>query len=133
LNKENRLVGFLWHQGEHDASERADYDVTEIETFYYEQFKALLTDFRARYEQYDLPVVAAGFVDECRVLYEKQCEAVCTGMKRVFAEIGYKGPIVRENNRRVVVMRVAKGYNKRKMRWEKNNSLHVKSSEYNLI
>ncbi len=88
LNKENRLVGFLWHQGEHDAFERADHDVKEIEDFYYENFKALLTSFRERYEQSDLPVVAAGFVDEWRVLYEKQCEAVCTGIKRVFSEIG---------------------------------------------
>jgi hypothetical protein len=88
LHKDNRLVAVLWHQGEHDAFERADEPVEEIENFYYEKFESLLTAFRARYELEKLPVIAGGFVDEWRVLYEKQCDAVYAGVRRVFAKIG---------------------------------------------
>lgn len=90
LNKENRLVGFLWHQGEHDAFERAEMGkpVEEIENFYYTHFKEMITSFRARYEANDLPVIAGGFVDEWRVTYEETCNAIYNATKRVFAEIG---------------------------------------------
>ncbi|MBQ3221052.1 MAG: hypothetical protein IJB34_03740 [Clostridia bacterium] len=90
LHKENRLVAFLWHQGEHDAFERAEknYPAEEIENFYYENFKLLITSFRARYELEALPVIAGGFVDEWRVTYEQPCDAVYNATKRVFAEIG---------------------------------------------
>ena len=91
LNKENKLVAFLWHQGEHDAFEKATLPVEEIEEFYYTNFKAILTDFRKRYEMEKLPIVAAGFVDEWSALYKQQCQAVYTATKRVFKEIGSAG------------------------------------------
>ena len=87
LNPNNKLVALLWHQGENDAFEKANEDVVEIESFYYDNFKAIMTDFRARYDAQNLPIIAAGFVDEWRVLYEKQCEAVVDATKRVFKDV----------------------------------------------
>ena len=91
LNKENKLVAFLWHQGEHDAFEKATLPVSDIEEFYYANFKAILTDFRSRYELDNLPIVAAGFVDEWSALYKEQCQAVYSATKRVFEEIRHAG------------------------------------------
>ena len=56
LNPENRVIGFLWHQGETDAIEG---NTTEI---YKEQLTAMLPGVRMRYGA--MPFVAADFVQE---------------------------------------------------------------------
>ena len=91
LNPNNRLVAFLWHQGEHDVFERSNNPVEEIEAFYYEKLKNLFCLLRARYGLPLLPIVTGGFVDEWRVMYEKQCDAVMNATKKVCDEIGNAG------------------------------------------
>lgn len=56
LNAENRVVGFLWHQGETDAIEG------NTPKAYYKQLMDMLRDIRAYYG--NIPFVAADFVHE---------------------------------------------------------------------
>lgn len=56
LNAENRVVGFLWHQGETDAIEGNTPEA------YYKQLMDMLCDIRAYYG--NIPFVAADFVHE---------------------------------------------------------------------
>lgn len=78
LNKNNRLVAFLWHQGEHDAYENLGKSPTFIYEFYKEQFLKQTTAFLERYSQFDIPVITGGFCKSWRNLPENiaACEAV---------------------------------------------------------
>ena len=73
-NKENRIVAFLWHQGEHDAFENAHLSPKERYEFYYKNFLEQMQDYRARYG--NIPLVTGGFCDEWAELYRQQCDAV---------------------------------------------------------
>ena len=63
LNAENRIVAFLWHQGEHDAFENAQLNNAERYDFYYKNFVAQIEDFRKKYGV-NIPVIAGEFVDD---------------------------------------------------------------------
>lgn len=80
LNAENRVVGFLWHQGEHDSFEG---NVSEI-------FKAQLTeqlrDFRARYG--NVPFIAGDFVREWKSKNEAACRPIIQTIREVIVEEG---------------------------------------------
>lgn len=86
LNEGNRVVGFLWHQGEHDAFEKNAP----------EQFKAQLSgqlrDFRARYGA-DVPFIAGDFVREWKSQNEADCAPILQKIHEVIAEEG-KGSFV---------------------------------------
>lgn len=87
LDPENRIVGFLWHQGEHDAFEKNDPDV------YKAQLTAQLDDFRARYGK-EIPFIAGDFardwkeenIELCRPIVQKIREVVAETDKCAFVE-----------------------------------------------
>jgi len=56
LNKENRLVAMLWHQGETDAENGVSYDV------HYNNLKNLLLSVRKTYGVEDLPFITGDFL-----------------------------------------------------------------------
>ena len=56
LNPDNRLVAFLWHQGETDAIRRATYD------FHYHHLSTLLSTVRETFRAPALPFIAGDFV-----------------------------------------------------------------------
>ena len=58
LNKENRLVALLWHQGETDALLNASYEV------HYNHLKGLLDSVRAEFDAEKIPFVAGDFVQQ---------------------------------------------------------------------
>lgn len=88
LNKENRLVAFLWHQGEHDAFEQASLTPTEREKFYHDNFKATLEDIRTRYGAKELPVICGEFADSWADKFKDATSAVETASEKVCQEIG---------------------------------------------
>ena len=61
LSEENRIVAFLWHQGEHDAYENDAVEDKERYDFYYKSFTEQVMAVRERYGK-DIPVLAAEFV-----------------------------------------------------------------------
>ena len=77
LNKENRIVALLWHQGEHDSFENAELDTIERYNFYYENFKKQTLAFREKYGK-DIPVIAGEFANSWAKLAENKikCDAV---------------------------------------------------------
>ncbi len=84
MNSENRVVAFLWHQGEHDAFEKNDPDVFEL------QLKEMLEDVRMRYGA-ELPIIAGDFVHEWKVLFQEDCDNILKKIKKVLSEIGGTG------------------------------------------
>ena len=81
LNPENRLVGLLWHQGEHDSFEQAELSPVERERFYFSKLKEFLSDFRMRFG--NIPFVCAGFTKAWYTSYEKECESIYRATQNV--------------------------------------------------
>ena len=59
MNKENRIVGVLWHQGEHDIFRNADFDYDERYSYYKQKLTNLLLRIRAKYGE--VPFVSGSF------------------------------------------------------------------------
>lgn len=76
LHEENRVVAFLWHQGEHDAFEENDPDIFES------QLEEILTEIRGRYNN-DLPFIAGDFVNEWKQENIVLCEPIVERIKKV--------------------------------------------------
>ena len=83
LNPENRIVAFLWHQGEHDAFEG------NTPENYHKQLKNMLLDIRSRYG--NMPFVAGDFCHEWKNKNLAICQPIVETIKRVVGEIGNAG------------------------------------------
>ncbi len=75
LNPENKVVAFLWHQGEHDAFERNTPNV------YHQQLETMLIEVRKRYGE--MPFVAGDFVNEWKTENMEICEPIVNAVKVV--------------------------------------------------
>ena len=82
LNPENRLKGFLWHQGEHDAFEGNTPDR------YRQQMTNLLESVRARYQCPHLPFVCGDFARGWKSQNLDICEPILQAIRQVTAEQG---------------------------------------------
>ena len=82
LNKENKLVAFLWHQGEHDAFEGSQPDVFEC------QLKALIDTVKERYSVPELPFISGDFVNEWKRENIESCEPIVEKIKKITASEG---------------------------------------------
>lgn len=82
MNKENRIVSILWHQGEHDAYENRDMESEQL----YSDYKGHLADFinsvREKYGK-DLPFICAGFSQGFIEEYKKPCETVLQAIQDI--------------------------------------------------
>lgn len=86
LEGDNRIVAFLWHQGEHDSVENSEFSLELRGKYYFEKFNCLISETLKRYGQ--MPVIAAGFTEEWSKDYVKECAAVIKAMKKVLALCG---------------------------------------------
>lgn len=82
LNPKNRLVGFLWHQGEHDAFEGNQPDTFEL------QLKAMIESVKQRYNVPSLPFVSGDFVSEWKNENIEICAPIVEKIKLVTADMG---------------------------------------------
>ena len=89
LNSNNRVVGFLWHQGEHDAFEGNTPDN------YYNQLFETVKSVRERYG--NIPFIAGDFVNEWKMLNLKICEPIIDVIKKVVHESGNAGFVENTN------------------------------------
>ena len=78
LNPENRIVTFLWHQGEHDA-----FEGNPAEN-YYKQLTDMLKGVRSRYGM--MPFIAGDFVSDWKSKNLASCEPIVDVIRRVVAE-----------------------------------------------
>ena len=80
LNSENRLMGILWHQGEHEAAFHNDPQV------YHEQLKDVVQSVRQHYGKPDLPFICGGFCDEWAQNNQPACDIIMDVIRSVAAE-----------------------------------------------
>lgn len=64
FNNENRLMGFLWHQGESDSFEKQEMTNQERFDYYYNVFMKQMNDFESRFNVPNLPVILGDMCDE---------------------------------------------------------------------
>lgn len=81
-NPENRLMGLLWHQGEHEAAFHNDPEV------YHDQLKAVVQGVRKHYEELELPFVCAGFCDEWAQKNQPDSDIIMDVIRSVAEECG---------------------------------------------
>ena len=82
LSPQNRIVGFLWHQGEHDAFEGNLPDTFEI------QLKTMIDSVKERYDVPSLPFVCGDFVREWKNENIEICAPIVEKIKSVTASVG---------------------------------------------
>ena len=87
LHAGNKVVAFLWHQGEHDAFENPELSDGTREKFYYEKFGDLIKIVKNKYG--DMPILAGDFSYEwVNSGYQNQCAAIKRATKKVLKENG---------------------------------------------
>ena len=79
LNKRNRVVAFLWHQGEHDAFEKNAPNVFEKQLF------TMVTSVREQYG--NIPFIAGDFVYEWKQKNIAICEPIIEKIQKVIKDI----------------------------------------------
>ncbi len=84
-NKENRVVAFLWHQGECDSVENPDYDVEKRYAVHKQNLYRQLVDFRSRYGE-KIPFIAGGFCGEWYLENTLPCDAILRAVREVCQE-----------------------------------------------
>ncbi len=86
MNAENRIVAFLWHQGECDSFENADWSVEKKYTTHKKNLGELFDDFKECFTCKKLSIIAAGFCDEWYLQNKVPCDAVLKAIQEVLAE-----------------------------------------------
>ena len=77
LNPENKIVAFLWHQGEHDAFEKNEPDVFKT------QLETMLASVKERYNEPNLPFISGDFVNEWKTQNIESCVPIIERIKTV--------------------------------------------------
>ena len=86
LNEENKVVAVLWHQGEHDAFENAEWD---DEKRHLEHIKNLTRFIQIVRENFGgVAFVCAGFTKAWVEQYPEQNQAVLSAIKTVCEQVG---------------------------------------------
>lgn len=77
LNSENRIVAFLWHQGENDCGTDA--------TIYKQRLTEMLQSVRTQFGK-AIPFIAGDFVNEWKTANIENCKPIVAEIKNVVAE-----------------------------------------------
>lgn len=85
LNKNNKIVAYLWHQGEHDAYENRNLSYEDAKVFYDKHFTELFNSVRNRYGK-DVPFICGGFTPSFVNEYKETSDAVLDVLKTKMAE-----------------------------------------------
>ena len=88
LNKDNRIVAFLWHQGEHDAYANAWFTYKERYEDYYSNLLKMFLGFKEYYKQFDFPIITGGLCRDWVKRYKEQSKAVENATIDVCEKIG---------------------------------------------
>lgn len=81
LNEKNKLVAFIWHQGETDAGSPRD--------THYDHLRELVESVRRTYKYPELPFIAGDFVYEWKNANLPATEPVIAAIKDVCKDIGH--------------------------------------------
>jgi hypothetical protein len=89
LHPENRVVAFLWHQGECDAFENPEWSYEKRKQTYYESLKPMIEAIRVFCGKPQLPFLCGGFTAEWAKDYRQPCDAIEDATKQVCKDIGF--------------------------------------------
>ena len=81
LNKENRVIAMLWHQGEHEVFRNENFTPSEKHDFSYNAFKEQNSALRARYGNFY--IIAGEFVNDWADKNRPQSEIIERAIKDV--------------------------------------------------
>lgn len=84
----NRVVALLWHQGEHDAFENADWDAQKRYEVHKANLQATLADFYRQVGDKDIPFIAGDFCYEWRQKNQDACDAVAKAIRECAQAFG---------------------------------------------
>ena len=88
LNKENRIVVTLWHQGEHDAYEQKDLNYKERYDFYKNGFYNQFLDYKNRYKLNDMILIGGEFAKSWTDTgYTEKAEAIYNATRDAIYEL----------------------------------------------
>lgn len=82
LNKENKLVALLWHQGEHEVNK----DIHPEE--YRVLLKKMFCDLIERFNAHDLPIISADFTNQWKNAKGEKAFAVSKVIENTVEELG---------------------------------------------
>lgn len=88
---DNRIVAFLWHQGEHDSVENPDFSPEKRYETHKRNLSAMFGDFISRYADKaggKIPFIAGGFCDEWYEQNKVACDAVLRAIRETISELG---------------------------------------------
>ena len=88
LHPENKIVAFLWHQGECDAFENPDWSAEMRYQTYYRDLKEQVLSVRERYHEPQLPFLCGGFTEDWAKDNREPCNAIYKANKQICQEIG---------------------------------------------
>lgn len=88
LNSENRIVAFLWHQGECDSVETANIDTESKFKLHKSNLENMLNNFKTAFNCKDVPYIAGSFCDEWYLKNTEICEGILKAIKAVCEENG---------------------------------------------
>lgn len=87
-NPENRIVAFLWHQGEHDVVENPDCDPDILCRKHKANLSGMLNDFYTTFHCKSVPFITAGFCNEWYQSHKEGADAVMKAIRECAEEIG---------------------------------------------
>lgn len=79
MNPENRIVAFLWHQGESDAIESNPVEIYE------QQLSDFINNVREKYHCQEVPFIAGDFCNEWKSKNLDACEPILDVIRKLFA------------------------------------------------
>lgn len=80
-NEQNRIVAFLWHQGENDSLRNPDWSEEKRYQVHKDNLMTMMNDFKQTFSLHNLPFVSAGFCDEWYLTTKATCDAVLRAVK----------------------------------------------------
>jgi len=87
-NPENRIVAFLWHQGEHDAVENEGCASENTYRTHKANLLSMLNDFYTKFDCKSAPFITAGFCNEWYQSNRVVSEPIIRAIREVAAEVG---------------------------------------------
>lgn len=84
IEGKNRVVAFLWHQGEHDTEANPTFSFNERKDYYYDKLNQLVMSFRSEFGL--IPFVCAGFTKQFCEMWPTQSLAVYEAIEKVVSE-----------------------------------------------
>ncbi len=88
LHKDNKIVAFLWHQGECDTVENVDWDVEKRYLVHKQNLSSMFSDFKNRYDLPRLGLISAGFCNEWYQANKTPSSAVLRAIQEICEESG---------------------------------------------